>query len=67
MTTTLEPVYGRDYKSAKEAIAAYNEGKDFVVSSIEHPYCGAYCSKRDFGDKQVKLRYNKLRDAVFAN
>ena len=37
----LLPAYGRHYKTKQEALAAWNDGKDFQI------YQGPYCSKRD--------------------
>lgn len=31
---TLTPAYGRDYKSGKEAEAAFRAGNDFVLASL---------------------------------
>ena len=36
----LLPAYGRDYKTAKEAKEAFLAGKDWIISSIMHPYSG---------------------------
>jgi hypothetical protein len=30
---TLTPAYGRDYKSKAEVLAAWNEGKDFILNT----------------------------------
>lgn len=54
---TLTPSYGRDYKTAKEALADFHEGKDFKIASVG-PYMGAYCSKRDLKGKEVKIRFD---------
>lgn len=62
---TLTPAYGRDYNSKDAVIADWNDGKDFVIASANHPYCGSYCSIRDFPNHSgIKLRYSKLRKAV---
>lgn len=42
MYVTLEPAYGRDYKTAKEARAAFFSKKDFIISTISHPGFGQY-------------------------
>lgn len=62
--STLLPAYGRDYKSAKEAKAAYIQGSDFILNDITSPWNGKYCSCRDFEGQEVKLRYNKMKDAT---
>lgn len=38
----LVPAYGRFYETASDALADWNDGKDFRV-----PGNGPYCSKRD--------------------
>jgi hypothetical protein len=48
---TLTPAYGRDYLSAKDAIAAWHEGKDFCLEPS-----GVYTSVRDL--PQLKSEYN---------
>ena len=60
---TLTPAYGRDYKSAAEAIEAYKSGKDFVLHDPTSRWNGCYCSIRD-NLKDVYIRYNKNRDIV---
>jgi hypothetical protein len=63
---TLIPAYGRDYTTGQEAIDAYLKGKDWIIADVSNPYNGKYCSCRDFPDKEVNLRYNKLRDVAVA-
>ena len=31
------PAYGRDYSSQYQVANAWNEGKDFLIVSVEHP------------------------------
>jgi len=52
------PAYGRDYKSAKAAKAAWDEGLDFMEATSRR-----YCSKRDFAgrDVVVTIRYADQR------
>lgn len=53
---TVVPAYGRDYKSAKAALADWHEGKDFRAEPQ-----GQYCSRRDFGpDTTINIRYTRL-------
>ena len=55
----LTPAYGRDYKSAKDAVADFNAGKDFVVNSVSF---SGYASKSDFAvGSHLTLRYGKNR------
>jgi hypothetical protein len=74
---SLVPAYGRDYQSAKEALAAWNEGKDFRIHT---PQGSTYCSIRDMTDYPVghtfQLRYfhrelvcviQKLADGTWAS
>jgi hypothetical protein len=43
----VAPAYGRDYKSMKEVKAAWEAGKDFLITDMVHPNCGAYLNKND--------------------
>jgi hypothetical protein len=54
---TLTPAHGRDYKSAKDAIADFNAGKDFVLNT----HLGStYCSKTDFAPgANLVIRYKR--------
>jgi hypothetical protein len=53
----LQPAYGRDYKSQKEAIDAFQKGKDWT-GDITVGF--ALCSVRDFEKgTPVTLRYKK--------
>lgn len=62
----LTPAYGRDYKSAADAIVAFFGGKDWKLASVG--YRGTYCSVRDFAPGvTVNLRYRcNTRVAVVA-
>lgn len=65
---TLTPAYGRDYKSKKEALEAFYQGKDFILNDFSSPYDGKPCSIRDFNKgAQVLLRYGNLRKTVIAS
>lgn len=61
----LIPAYGRDYKTEKEAKAAYLAGLDFKIADISSPYDGRYASCNDFKGEQVKIRFNRLADFTF--
>jgi len=61
---TVVPAYGRDYESAKAALADWNDNKDFIVATISSPYDGKYCNKQDLPNEQVKIRYHKLTKCV---
>ncbi len=57
---TLTPAYGRDYPSAKAAIADFLAGKDFSLASLFHG--SGYVSRRDFEPlDRVTIRFSKLR------
>ena len=62
MSITVIPAYGRDYTSAKAAIADWNAGKDFIVASMHSPYAGKYVNRDDAAREmlQVMIRYAKL-------
>jgi len=63
---TLTPAYGRDYRSANEAKADYEAGKDFILNDVSSRWNGSYISKRDaesvYGD--INIRFNNLRNKV---
>lgn len=61
----LIPAYGRDYKSAKEAVEAYLSGVDFILADVSSEYHGRYCSCRDFPNQAMELRYKKLSRLTF--
>ena len=57
---TLLPAYGKDYKSTKEARAAWDAGADFVIQCVAHPFDGKLMSKRDAEPGyQYSIRYRK--------
>lgn len=65
MDMTVSPAYGKDYTTAKDAIAAWNSGKDFIIQDITHPYWSMfpvsktfYVSKRDLTTETVYIRFN---------
>lgn len=56
----VSPAYGKDYKSARDASAAFLSGVDFKVESLGSG--GTYCSVRDFAcGITVNVRYNRLQ------
>ncbi len=58
------PAYGRDYKTAKEAAAAWKSGKDFILADVSSPWNGKYCSCRDFPQEEMEVRFNKRQGLV---
>lgn len=59
---TVAPAYGRDYKSAKTAIADWNNNKDFRIVSIG-PHINQYVNKEQLSEP-VAIRYNQLTKVV---
>lgn len=63
---TISPAYGRDYKSAREALKAWEAGKDFIIRSP--PHAGRYINKKDWarygGGEPIAIRYDMHRKAV---
>lgn len=59
---TLTPAYGRDYTSKKQVIEAWNNGDDFIIADIMHPYSGKPANKNDLKDERnIMIRYSGLR------
>lgn len=54
----LTPAYGRDYKSKKEVLKHFLEGKDFIIHT---PTMETYTSIRDIAPgATIQFRYKKL-------
>lgn len=64
MRVTLTPAYGRDYKSAKAALADFDAGKDFYINAFNIPT--QYINKEQciIEGYTVTLRYNNLTKTV---
>lgn len=62
--TTIVPAYGDDYKTRAQAIAAWNNGKDFRIADISNRDDGRYVNKSDAtkSNVTVMIRYNKLTE-----
>ncbi len=61
---TLQPAYGRDYKSAAALKADFEAGKDFVVADLFSGNAGSYTNKTDLlaaGVRSVNVRYAAQR------
>lgn len=62
-TITATPAYGRDYKSKKSVLEAWESGVDFLASGITG---SGYFSNRDTeglkgaGIRGIQFRYNRL-------
>lgn len=60
MTPILTPAYGRDYKSKKEATAAFLGGADFIMHSYHGTtYCNINGLRAEYG--LVNIRYARNR------
>lgn len=59
----LTPAYGRDYKTGKDAKAAFLSGKDWIVASMFDRYAGKPTNISDLcraGERSVILRFNRM-------
>jgi len=64
---TIIPAYGRDYKSAKTALADWADNKDFQIADVSCPWNGAYVSRNQLEPTEtVTIRYNQLRRVVLS-
>lgn len=67
-TAILIPMYGRDYKSKDEVIAAFDSLQDFRLCNIGDQWVDKPCNKNDlqkFSDyTHVELRYKKKEQCV---
>ena len=64
LTIRLASWYRKVPQTEEAMIKAWKSGKDFLILSINSPYCGHYCSIRDIPDEKVKIRYNHDTDFV---
>lgn len=67
---TVVPAHGRDYKSAKAALADWHANKDFIIRSVMSPDDGRYINKQDAAGMEgvkINIRYNRLTRIVAAN
>lgn len=64
MTTyeiNLVPAYGRDYRTAKDVVRDWVEGKDFLIRDVgARQDDGRYTSIRDWAGKSVRIRYGRV-------
>ena len=63
MKLTLQPAYGRDYKSAKAAKEDWNANKDFIIATFAHPYSGKPTNKSQTPEG-AWIRYDRDRKIV---
>jgi len=61
---TLTPAYGRDYKTKKEVLEAWNTDKDFQVADLFSGRSGSYTNRADLVGMNHKgfitIRYSRL-------
>jgi len=62
MRLQVKPAYGRDYKSKKAVMEAWNGNKDFIILTVFSPDRGRYINKQDADDAipSIEVRYSKL-------
>ena len=58
---TVTPAYGRDYKTAKAAKAAWAAGEDFIIADFSSPWDGKPTNIHDEHAGFINLRFNQLR------
>lgn len=64
---TLQPTYGRDYKSKKEVLEAFNSGKDFLVADLFSQHSGKPANIESLVNANIHLvtiRYNGNRSVI---
>ena len=66
MFITLQPAFGRDYKSQAAVKKDWNSGKDFIITQIGHPHDGRYANKSDMAGSgnTVNIRYDQNRKVL---
>lgn len=64
-TLTLQPAYGRDYKSKAAVVADWQAGKDFRIASYG-PDMGRYVNKEDLNGSTYQLNFRYQRDTKIA-
>jgi len=64
---TVSPAFGRDFKSGKDAKAAWESGKDFIVQDFMSPWDGKPINLEDAkkaGFQEVNIRFKKMASVV---
>jgi len=66
MRLQVKPAYGKDYKSKKAVMEAWNNNKDFIILTVFSPHCGRYINKQDADDAipSIEVRYQGLTKLV---
>ena len=63
--SSLTPAYGKDYKTAKEVLADWNKGADFIIHSHDAP--SQYFNKESaeaLKPVTLNIRFNKITKLV---
>lgn len=60
--TTVIPAFGRDYKTAKDAKADWESGKDFIIQDMFSAFDGKPINKEQADDAcmNIQIRFNRL-------
>lgn len=61
---TLQPAYGRDYKTAAAVKADWNANKDFVIADMFSGNAGRMINKQDAGGQSHNIRYARNTKVV---
>ena len=67
MRITLVPSYGRDYKSKRAVLEAWNAGQDFTICCFGSVDDGRQVNKEDGAAESWNVRYNGLRSICPVN
>lgn len=62
---TVEPAYGRDYRSKEAVLKDWEQNKDFKISSPGIP--GKYLNKEDAKTQNIKevwIRYDRKKSVI---
>ena len=61
MFIQLQPAYGRDYKTAKDARMDYHSNMGFIVADMFNPWSGQPVNKAQLDGYSVTLRFAQDR------
>ena len=64
--TTVTPAYGRDYKSKKAALDAWNANEDFIINDMSNRWDGKPVNKQGAEEEglSIMIRYDQLRKII---
>lgn len=60
----IQPAYGRDYKSKKEVMDAWNTNKDFVITFTGQTISRSCAEQYGLKGKTLYARYKKMREVL---